>query len=105
MLATVWSSVHAGVRDFEIDQRVRDDAVNRPPAQHAVGDQAHQAQPAAAIDEVDAAAAIASAVARGLGEHRDRSRRRAAIDGEALDVHSFTSCLEGRLRAARRNAR
>ena len=46
-----------GVRDFEIDQRGRDDAVH-PAAgrKNAVGDQAHQAQTAAAINQVDAAA-------------------------------------------------
>ena len=56
----------AGVRDLEVDQRGRDDAVDlAAELEHAVGDQAHQAEPAAAVDQVDVrGSAIAAAVAR-----------------------------------------
>ena len=96
------------MRDFELDQRAWDDAVNAAAAsKHAVGDQAHQPEPAAAIDEVDAAPDHRRGRRAGrVGEHGARTRRGAAIDREAPDVvHSPRELPQVSLRAARRNAR
>ena len=60
-----------------IDQRLRDHAIDLPAAlEHAVGDQAHQAEAPAAVDEVDAARSTIAARrrARRIGERRLRLR-------------------------------
>ena len=62
----------AGMRDLEIDQRLRDHAIDLAArVQHRVGDHAHQAEPPAAIDEADAAP-------RHLVAERPRESRRSA---------------------------
>ena len=71
MLATVIQFGAAAVRDFMVDQRLRDDAEHLAAGvEHGVGDDPHQPQPAAAIDEVDAALDHRPA------EQRARRRRR-----------------------------
>src|SRR5690348_5626398 len=71
----------AGMRDLDVDERLRDDSVDlAAELEHAIGDQPHEAEPAAAVDQLDALADHGrGGRSRGVGEHRVVARRRAAI--------------------------
>ena len=74
MLATCEELGAAAVRDFMVDQRLRDDAIDLAAGvEHGVGDDPHQAEPPAAIDQVDAA----------LGHLRPSARAASANAGSA----------------------
>ena len=87
------------MRDLVIDQRLRDDAIGLAAAvEHGVGDDAHQPEPAAAIDEVDPAPPSSRRGRAALGEGRVATRGGAAIDREAL--RALLQSPPARLRSA-----
>jgi hypothetical protein len=82
----------AGVGDLEVDERLRDDAVDAAATgQDLVGDDAHQAAMPAAIDKVDAARSHAPGqVPRPFGEAWVAAHACPAINRQTLHSRSFT---------------
>src|SRR5690606_32801699 len=80
----------AAVRDLGADERVGDDPDHFAAGlQCAVGDRAHQPEPAPAIDDTDTACRKRAAdVARGFDIDRIFGRRGPAIDGKAFHISS-----------------
>ncbi len=80
----------AAMRDFGADERVGNDSDHFAAGfQCAVGDRAHQPEPAAAIDDADPPLGQrAPDVARGFDIDRIFGGRGPAIDGKALHISS-----------------
>ena len=80
-----------GVGEFLVGEVMRDDANDfASSGENGIGEQAHQSDIAAAVDEADALRRkLGAAVLRGFGEFRERAWAGTTVDAEAVEHIEF----------------